>query len=373
MLAESFSELNLDPSLVEAAAAQGLVGPSELQERLLPLLQSGAHVRLRAGQESGQKTGYLLPLMQRLLDTTPQEGKSPRALILCPDREQAMALGRTLKALGNDSPLRFGTVVGGRPYPMQHQLLRRPLDILVATPTRLADHMRRGHVPFDRLRLLVLDEADEMLDSAMEADLEFILEATAGGVEQTLLRYRHSTPALERLSARLQPAAQSIEMPVAEEEDARMPPDLHESRKARRGPRRRTPFGRVAATSHKSGNAKGKGKVAHGKANASGRQSGKSAAATVKNRAPGRRNGPHRRQPAVRFPSDHANAGRPPAPPGEAVEQHREVKRHEPQQYLADYGFASSPRTRRPVTIIYRNKSRKPIHGDEEAGGKDDA
>ncbi|MEJ2480552.1 MAG: DEAD/DEAH box helicase, partial [Acidihalobacter sp.] len=179
-------ELNVTDTLAEAAQAAGFSKPTALQERLLPVIRSGADVLLQAPGGGARSLAYLLPMMQRLLERDPLEGRGPRSLILSPSRDAAMKVGRTIKDIGRDSPLRFGTVVGGRPYPMQHQLLRRPLDILVATPSRLMDHIRRGRVPFERLEMLVIDRVDEMLELGLKDDLEFIA-STSPEQRQTVL------------------------------------------------------------------------------------------------------------------------------------------------------------------------------------------
>lgn len=389
VLAETFAELNVVDTLAEAARAAGFSKPTVLQERLLPVIQNGADVLLQAHAGSARSLAYLLPLMQRLLEREPLEGRGPRSLILSPSRDAAMKVGRTIKDLGRDSPLRFGTVVGGRPYPMQHQLLRRPLDILVATPSRLMDHIRRGRVPFERLEMLVIDQLDEMVALGLKDDLEFIA-ATAPAQRQTVLLAERLTAEMDAMSERLQREPQRLEFdappeaaPAEVAEQAAAPSKPAASREGQG--RRRSRSGRDAQArkprGHKSASAP-RGEVNGNVAPSAQAQKPKSKSKPAKNkqartgnnnkaglRGPGRRTGGQgRRQSDVRFPSDYANGPRAAQSPSDAAEQHREVKRHEPMQYLADYGFSSGPRTRKPVTVVYRGKGRKSVRHDGEDG-----
>jgi hypothetical protein len=407
VLAETFAELNVVDTLAEAVQAVGFSKPTALQEHLLPIIQGGADVLLQAHSGSGRSLAYQLPMMQRLLERDPLEGRGPRSLILSPNRDAAMKVGRMIKDLGRDSPLRFGTVVGGRPYPMQHQLLRRPLDILVATPARLMDHIRRGRVPFERLEILVIDRVDEMLDMGLEEDLAFIA-GTAPGQRQTVFLAERLSVAVEALSERLQrepqriefdappaqaaPAAPEVEPEEAVAKPAAKPAGQREGRRRSRSGRdgqSRKPRGQKNAGASPRGEVNGnvaapspsatrpKPKAKSNSNNGNGNSNNKQGRAGNNKaglRGPGRRTGGQgRRQPDVRFPSDYANGPRAPQSKSDAVEQHREVKRHEPGQYLADYGFSSGPSTRKPVTVVYRSKGRKSVRREDEGSDEDGA
>lgn len=380
-LAETFAELKVADTLANAAESVGFSKPTALQQRVIPVILSGADVLLQARSGSGSSLAYLLPMMHRLLENEPGEGRGPRSLILSPGRDEAMKIGRTIKELGRDSPLRFGTVVGGRPYPMQHQLLRRPLDILVATPARLMDHIRRGRVPFERLEMLVIERADEMLAMGLAEDLYFIAESSPGP-RQTLVFAQQIDAGIEALSDRLQRETQRIEF-----DEPRPPAVKEEKAKAHREGGRRRPRNARDGQARKSRGQKSPGNEAVREVNGNtlngasdkpkqkprNKPSGKAAKAAKAGglRGPGRRGGQGRRQSDVRFPSDYANGPRAPQSPADAAEQHREVKRHEPMQYLADYGFSSGPRTRKPVTVVYRGKGRK-SRRDEESGNSEE-
>ncbi|WP_198034122.1 DEAD/DEAH box helicase family protein [Acidihalobacter ferrooxydans] len=391
-MADTFAELNVTDTLASAAEAIGFSKPTELQERLLPMVQGGANVLVCANGGSGRTLGYLLPMMERLLGHEPREGRGPRSLILSPSRDTAMKTGRMIKSVAQTSHLRFGTVVGGRPYPMQHQLLRRPLDLLVATPARLMDHMRRGRVPFERLEILVVDGVDELFETGFESELDFVVDAVAGESLQTVLLAGRMSADVEALSARVQPDAQRIELvaappavqgeEIAAEAEKKTPADKPRGRgrNVRSNTRSRrprganknnaTPQGEVNGNvAEPAGNAAraGQGKTRKGKAKSAPKRAPTgNAAGTARGQNRRTGGGQGRRKPQVHFPSDYANGPHQPKSPAEAVEQHREVKRHEPMQYLADYGFSSGSKANKPVTVVYRNKHRKPLHRDDE-------
>lgn len=381
-MAETFVELNVADTLVHAAEAAGFSKPTALQQRLVPVILGGADVLLQARSGGGRSVAYLMPMMQRLLERDALDGRGPRALILAASRDAAMKIGRTIKDLGHDSPLRFGTVVGGRPYPMQHQLLRRPLDILVATPSRLMDHIRRGRVPFERLEMLVVDRADEMLEMGLDEDLRFIAEASPEQ-RQTLLLAGNVTEAVAELSSRLQKEPLRIEVDAAERPEPSSEVAEATPQTPREGRRRsrsgRGPHARKARGHKSGGDAARRGGEVNGNVMPAPKAKEKQArnkpakAGKAGARGPGRRAGGSGRRPSdVRFPSDYAN-GPHVQPAVDPVEKHREVKRHEPMQYLADYGFSSGPRARKPVTVVYRNKGRKSARREELGSGDEES
>lgn len=395
ILAESFSDLTLAEPLKAAVEELGLKAPHEMQSRLITAMLDGSDVLAVMPPGTGGTTGYLLGLMQYLLNNPSSEGRGPRALVLAPTRDQAMQIGRVIKQLGHDTRLRFGTVVGGRPYPTQHQLLRRPLDILVATPGRLMDHVRRGRVPFERLKLLLLDKADQMLDMGLGSDLYGVVDASGMQHEQTIILSDMPNDAVNLLAVRLtrepvflgmegggwpQASGQGMEAAEGEEDDLfdeedRQPPGLLSTGETAPAPGRRPKSGRGGRRSSGTGAAAGANKAPGGRQNkvARGtrppRQGGAQNAGpqatpkTPKNglRGPGRRvagqNVRGKRPSNVRFPSDYASGpkGASKAPPPEP----RGPKPNEPVQYSADYGFSVAPGARKPVNVVYRAKHRR--------------
>ncbi len=182
----SFEKLALDPILLRAIERCGFKEPSEIQRQAIPLALEGRDLMASAQTGTGKTAAFVLPALQRLLTPATKDGVGPRVLVLTPTRELATQVSEAISSLGHFTRLSSGAVVGGMPYPPQQKLLRRPLDLLVATPGRLMDHMDRGRVDFSRLELLVLDEADRMLDMGFVDAVERIAAATPSD-RQTLL------------------------------------------------------------------------------------------------------------------------------------------------------------------------------------------
>lgn len=145
-------------------AASGFVQPTEIQSRALPVALEGRDVMASAQTGTGKTAAFVLPALQRLLVPSKGTGRGPRVLVLTPTRELAGQVESVVQELGRFTRLRIGSIVGGVSYLPQERLLRSPLDILVATPGRLLDHMEKRLVDFSRLELFVLDEGDRMLD-----------------------------------------------------------------------------------------------------------------------------------------------------------------------------------------------------------------
>ena len=160
----SFNTLNLHSDLLKAIAACGFDQPTDVQREAIPVILSGRDLMASAQTGTGKTAAFVLPALQRLLNAAPNRGRGPRVLVLTPTRELAMQVNDNIRQFSRFSRFVTGTVVGGMPYPPQMKMLRNPLDLLVATPGRLMDHMEQGRVDFSRLEMLVLDEADRMLD-----------------------------------------------------------------------------------------------------------------------------------------------------------------------------------------------------------------
>lgn len=170
-----FATLGLSAPLMAAVQDQGFTAPTQIQSVTIPPLMVGKDV-IGVSQTGGGKTAaFVLPMLERLLDFTdkPKPGM-PRALILAPTRELAIQITDTVKALSRHTQLKNCTIFGGAPYRTQTHILRRGVDVLVATPGRLMDHMRRGNVYLDEVTYFVLDEADRMLDMGFVDDVRSI-------------------------------------------------------------------------------------------------------------------------------------------------------------------------------------------------------
>jgi len=182
----SFQSLNLDSNLLRAIEASGFTEPTDIQRQAIPEILAGKDLMASAQTGTGKTAAFVLPCLQRLLTPATQHGKGPRVLVLTPTRELAMQVSENIHQLSRFVRFSSGNVVGGMPYPPQMKLLQKPLDLLVATPGRLMDHMTSGRVDFSRLEVLILDEADRMLDMGFVDAVKLIAAATPGN-RQTLL------------------------------------------------------------------------------------------------------------------------------------------------------------------------------------------
>ncbi len=183
----SFATLNIDATIVQAIAAAGYTEPTAVQVQAIPVAIAGNDMMVSAPTGTGKTAAFVLPALQRLLTAPAKTGRGPRVLVLTPTRELALQVTDAVSKYSRGMRhVRTGTILGGMPYPKQRKLLDSPLDILVATPGRLIDFMDQGKVDFSRLELLILDEADRMLDMGFIKPVETIAAATPS-TRQTLL------------------------------------------------------------------------------------------------------------------------------------------------------------------------------------------
>ncbi len=166
-----FTDFSLDPALLRGIQDLGFTEPTPIQVKALPPALEGRDVLAAAMTGSGKTAAFVLPILQRL--TRP--GRGIRALVLTPTRELAAQVQEHLAALGRHTRITSTTVIGGVQPGPQERALRRGVDVVVATPGRLLDHMRQPWLSFDSLEVLVLDEADRMLDMGFLPDVRRIL------------------------------------------------------------------------------------------------------------------------------------------------------------------------------------------------------
>ena len=157
----SFESLGLAPEILRAVQAKKYLTPTLIQSQAIPAIMGGQDVIGCAQTGTGKTAGFTLPILHRL-----REGKSPslRVLVLVPTRELAAQVYDSIRTYGRYLRLRTEAIFGGVGIRPQTDALRYGVDILVATPGRLLDHMRQGHVQFRNIEVLVIDEADRMLD-----------------------------------------------------------------------------------------------------------------------------------------------------------------------------------------------------------------
>lgn len=172
----SFASLGLLPELVTAVTAQGYDKPSPIQHAAIPAILKGRDVMAAAQTGTGKTAGFTLPLLQRLSAGPKAGSNQARALILAPTRELAMQVAESVKTYSQHTTLKTTVVYGGVKINPQMQRLRSGTDILIATPGRLLDLADKNAVKLDRLEILVLDEADRMLDMGFINDIRDIMK-----------------------------------------------------------------------------------------------------------------------------------------------------------------------------------------------------
>jgi ATP-dependent RNA helicase DeaD len=170
---KAFADMGLDPRLVEVLKRQNFVNSTEVQEQTIPLALEGKDVIARAKTGTGKTLAFLVPIRQKS-----KPGPYIETLILAPTRELAIQIADVAKKITIDHHRGVAIVYGGASINVQVQDLRRNPDIVVGTPGRIIDLMERGALNIDRVRFVVLDEADTMLDMGFITDVEFILSRT---------------------------------------------------------------------------------------------------------------------------------------------------------------------------------------------------
>ena len=183
----SFKNLFLHSDILKALQELGYNEATPIQAQAIPQIAKGLDIRATAQTGTGKTAAFMLPSLNRLVEPSASKGRGPRILVLVPTRELAMQVAtETVKYTKYLPFVKTVCIYGGSPYPEQNKNLSRPFDILVATPGRLIDHMEQGRVDFSRLEVLILDEADRMLDMGFIHAVEQIAKATPKG-RQTLM------------------------------------------------------------------------------------------------------------------------------------------------------------------------------------------
>jgi len=174
-----FTVLGLDATLVDAISALGYEEPTPIQRAAIPPLLEGRDVLGQAATGTGKTAAFALPLLQRISlgERDGEDGGVVRALVLVPTRELAMQVAEAIHKYGKHVHARVLPVYGGQDIRQQLRVLRRGVDVVVATPGRALDHIRRGSLDIGTVSFVVLDEADEMLDMGFAEDLDAILGA----------------------------------------------------------------------------------------------------------------------------------------------------------------------------------------------------
>lgn len=182
----TFSDIISNPKILKAIEEMGYTIPTPIQMQAIPKIREGCDLLASAQTGTGKTAAFLVPSLEKLAEDQ-KPGRGPRVLILVPTRELAMQVAaEAAKYSKHLQRMKTVCIFGGTPYPLQIKDLNGPYEILVATPGRLIDHMERGRINFSRLELMILDEADRMLDMGFIGPVEQIAEATPKS-RQTLL------------------------------------------------------------------------------------------------------------------------------------------------------------------------------------------
>jgi ATP-dependent RNA helicase DeaD len=172
-----FAELGLQASIIESLAGLGYEEPTPIQREAIPVLISGKDLLGQAATGTGKTAAFALPIVHHVASLSPDDRRTPSAFILVPTRELAMQVAEAVHRYGKSLGVRVLPIYGGQSMQQQLRALKRSLDVIVATPGRVLDHIRRESVDLSHVRTVVLDEADEMLDMGFAEDLEAILSA----------------------------------------------------------------------------------------------------------------------------------------------------------------------------------------------------
>lgn len=207
-----FADLNLDKNILSAVSSEGYESPTPIQAQAIPFALEGRDIMASAQTGSGKTAAFLLPTLQKLTKRSEKPGKGPRALVLTPTRELAAQVEKNALAYAKNMRwFRTVSIVGGASFGYQTRALSKPVDLIVATPGRLMDLMQSGKVDFERLEVLILDEADRMLDMGFIDDIETIVEATPSD-RQTLLFSATWDGAVGKLARKLTKDPEIIEV-----------------------------------------------------------------------------------------------------------------------------------------------------------------
>jgi len=179
-----FADLGLNPAIVEVVKGVGYVEPTDIQREAIPAILAGRDVLGMAQTGTGKTAAFTLPMVQHLSATPPL--KAPRGLVVTPTRELAQQIRRAVTTYGSASSIEAIVVHGGTRLGPEQEELAFGCDVLVATPGRLLDHLKRGNVDLSSVEVLILDEADRMLDMGFIDDVKTIVRATPN-TRQTLL------------------------------------------------------------------------------------------------------------------------------------------------------------------------------------------
>lgn len=199
----TFNDLGLHAKLLEALSLKKFETPTPVQEQAIPPIIAGEDVMASAQTGTGKTAAFVLPALHRILETpSASKGHGPRVLVLTPTRELAQQVMENVRLFGAGAGIKTGTIVGGVAYGPQFQMLRNPMDMLVATPGRFIDHLNEDRIDLGRVEMIILDEADKMLDMGFLKPVQRIIGAVDEVAErlQVLLFSATFTPSVDKFA-----------------------------------------------------------------------------------------------------------------------------------------------------------------------------
>jgi ATP-dependent RNA helicase DeaD len=214
----TFEELALSPEMQASIRDMGFREASPIQSEAIPVLLAGHDLIGQAQTGTGKTAAFAIPLIERI---DPRRGPG-QALIMCPTRELAVQVGEEIRKLLKHKPgISVVTIYGGDPIVRQFRALSKKPQIIVGTPGRMLDHIRRGSIRLNTVQTVVLDEADEMLDLGFRDDIETILKTTPP-TRQTVLFSATMTPQIMELASKFQREPHQIKVQQTAVESARI-------------------------------------------------------------------------------------------------------------------------------------------------------
>lgn len=211
-MSNSFKTLGFAPQLEKLIEVNGFTSPTPIQMKAIPLVRQGYDLLAAAQTGTGKTAAFVLPMLQKIIEEpTLYQKRVPRVLVLTPTRELAAQVGETILSLGKDLGVRSAVVFGGVGINPQKGAIAKGLDFLVATPGRLLDLMNQGFADLSKTHILILDEADRMLDMGFLPDLKRILKALPPD-RQTLLFSATFSPEIKKLASEFLNKPESVEI-----------------------------------------------------------------------------------------------------------------------------------------------------------------
>lgn len=227
-----FSDLGLPQTLITALEAEGYTTPTPVQVQAIPRAIAGVDLLVSSHTGSGKTAAFLLPTLTRISNSTQQnerrsQGAAPRVLVLAPTRELAQQVQKAAETYGRRvRGFRVAALVGGTSFGLQVRRLQQGVDLIVATPGRLMDHMERGRVDLSQLEVLILDEADRMLDMGFIDDIRAIVSRTPES-RQTLLYSATLDGVVGALALQLTRNPERVEIAAVPSHESKIEERLH--------------------------------------------------------------------------------------------------------------------------------------------------